>query len=1359
MGSSHLQRSMGGGIASTSLIPRADTAKVQASVRDMLNFWATRSGSAQNRPGFRYVATTKDQHDDLRIERFAFNDEQAYSIEVGERYFRFYQFAEGDEFSDSVVVSDESPPDVDHDFTETFYISDEDDGVDLTPPFAAQPEANFTNTGTFARRYISGIPTTQGLLTGGTGVNRTFWVLPINYPGSAGDWEMEESTLVIEVVVAVSGSGFTGALANVSRVSSDLSTIVSTSSSSAGQAIAAAFTGTLTFTIPASTLAGTDADDRLVVQLVAQGVGGGDNDAMEWSANEGLSYFTTSIETDLVSDSIPYVDGVGNVVGDVVFVDAVVSPVKTWFGSDVVTSPTPSGFGGTVSTTDPYATVDDSGATAGSITATAGSGQTRKQILVTEAGSPGLTQWPNASMLLSLQYTDINSSTNAFSVTARPVRVNSSNVLIEGGSTSSPNGDLEAADGSEPVTFTFLLDPPAAGWAAGSATDRLAIELSYTAGVGVSRTAVLALGSDTETFVTTPAAFDPLGGLDYFYAVADSINKHPSITEYHDDFWYPLPEDADGNALLEVPTPYLQADLADLQFVQAGDIVTITHRDYTPHELIRSEHPTMTFGRWTMLPIAYKPSQSAPTTFVSVDGGVAGAKRLQYKITAINSDTGKESNPAPGGTSAAGGAGSFSAVVANKVLSNTESTALDLSVASVAHGLLTGDEVYIVTVETTDTDRAHQGAIELLQDTVQVIDRTSADAFTLRGTAGLLIDPILLGDDAYPSLQIDYTHAYVQYTTAKPPKAQANQRIEFSWTAASGAGFYNIYRRIKDESALDNEGTEPWGFLDSTTGTSFADVGEDINGVVVVAEVDEETLPPDYKNPFVFGMWPRSSAYHKQRQWFAGFNDRPRQAWGSRIGDFRNFSLRTTLRDDDPVQFDIASEEANEIRHLSSLGRLTIFTSGVVWVVNGDSNGDITPTSIGLESMTYEGATGVRAEGADDSLLYVQARGSTIREIRYNLENGGLSGYQGRDLTVYAPRLFDGYQFKDIAVTRIPHSIVWVVRDDGTLLGLTYIVEHEVWAWHRHDTLNGAILSVATIPEENVDALYAVVRRDIDGTDTYFVERMDVRTIGRANIDTRVESFFVDGGITYNGANTGVTTLTLSGGTTWETGETGLTLTASADLFDSGDPAAGVGWRLVGADGEEVEVDVTAYSSATVVTVTLLTDAPASTQATATADWVKMLEDITGLDHLEGEDVVALADNNVIEDLTVSSGTVVLARPYGVVHVGLPITADIEMLDLDLAQDVDTISDKQKRVAKATLFLEDTRGIQVGIDGTGLQEMQLEHGDEALDLITGKRTIRFPTTYNNEGRVLIRQENPLPAEITAIVRHVEIGDV
>ena len=83
--------------------------------------------------------------------------------------------------------------------------------------------------------------------------------------------------------------------------------------------------------------------------------------------------------------------------------------------------------------------------------------------------------------------------------------------------------------------------------------------------------------------------------------------------------------------------------------------------------------------------------------------------------------------------------------------------------------------------------------------------------------------------------------------------------------------------------------------------------------------------------------------------------------------------------------------------------------------------------------------------------------------------------------------------------------------DSGELYAFTFLREHNVWGWTEME-VDGTVEDVETAPEDDDDVIYVTVKRNIDGTDVRFHERMRPR-----RMETSDDWFFVDCGLQYNG--------------------------------------------------------------------------------------------------------------------------------------------------------------------------------------------------------------------------------------------------
>lgn len=314
-----------------------------------------------------------------------------------------------------------------------------------------------------------------------------------------------------------------------------------------------------------------------------------------------------------------------------------------------------------------------------------------------------------------------------------------------------------------------------------------------------------------------------------------------------------------------------------------------------------------------------------------------------------------------------------------------------------------------------------------------------------------------------------------------------------TWPAVTGAARYNVY---KIENGL-------WGFV-GQAGTSLSFTDNNITP-------DTSRTPPTLSNPFDGeDNYPAAVSYYEQRRWFAGTRNKPQNVWATRSGTESNLASSIPTRDDDAIAFRIAAREVNTVRHIVPLSNLVLLTASAEWRVSPANSDVLTPATVSPRPQSYVGANNVQPAVVNNNLLYAAARGGHVRELSYNWQ---ANGYITADLSILAPHLFDYRRVLDMAFSRAPHPILWCVSSSGELLGLTYVPEQQVQGWHRHSTIRGAFESVCCVTEAEEDAVYTIARRVIEGQTRRYVERLHTRRMG-----TPADAFFVDAGLTYEGA-------------------------------------------------------------------------------------------------------------------------------------------------------------------------------------------------------------------------------------------------
>lgn len=493
--------------------------------------------------------------------------------------------------------------------------------------------------------------------------------------------------------------------------------------------------------------------------------------------------------------------------------------------------------------------------------------------------------------------------------------------------------------------------------------------------------------------------------------------------------------------------------------------------------------------------------------------------------------------------------------------------------------------------------------------------------------------------------------------------------------------------------------------------------------------------------------YPSEVEFFSDRLVFAGTPSQPQTLWFSKAGNYRDFGRSQPILDDDSIAATINARQVNAVKDLLPLDKLIIMTAGGEWQT-GTGEGDVlTPTTIAFKPQTYHGSSGVPALVIGDVGLHVQRGGKVVRTLGYQFER---DGYRGNDITVFSSHLFEGRQIVEWDYAQTPLSVVWAVRDDGTLLALTFLLEQEVIGWTPME-IDGSVESVCCIPEGTEDVLYAVIKRTVGGSEKRYIERLSTRTVE----DIR-EATFLDSFLTYDGRNTGATTMTATGAS-WDVGDQ-VTLTASASTFASTDlqDVIVLGYGA----GLNVRLRITGYTSATVVTAEIDTPVPAAYRGAATTDWGFARDSISGLDHLEGRTVGILCDGRVQDDRVVASGAITLDEPGVLVHVGLPYVADFETLEVNLPGG-ESPRLNTKLIKRLGLIVKDTRSIRAGPDFGHLDEY------ESRDVVTDMAAppalqqdlveMWVQGDWSQRGRVCVRQADPLPMTILAVIPDYEFG--
>lgn len=778
-----------------------------------------------------------------------------------------------------------------------------------------------------------------------------------------------------------------------------------------------------------------------------------------------------------------------------------------------------------------------------------------------------------------------------------------------------------------------------------------------------------------------------------------------------------------------IATPFAGADLAGIRYKQSADVMILVNDGYTPQKLSR-----IADTNWTMADAEFEPAIDQPETGAMT--GTAGADVIRYQVTAIAEDTGEESFAGYGNAKA------FADLLWPAIFSLRVTTTTN-------HNYVTGERVLfrgIVDVNFT-----------FLNGRTYTIEVTGATTFTLDGTTLQGI-----GQNAVaPAGSVEHNRIYsvLTFPTSVNP-------VTVTWGAVPAAIEYNIYREINGIFA----------YIGTSASTSFEDLGYG---------ADASDTPPVSFDLFSLSGNPGAVGFFQQRLTLGGFASDQERARASRIGLFYNFTRSNPTQSDDAISFITNSGKVNRILHFEELERLLVFTSGNVISIEGDEAGSLTPTAINPRIRSGEGCAEVKPIVAGTAILFVQKQGRIINEI---IPNQPGQAFQSRNVTVWAPHLFEGRAVVDWAWAANPFGIVWAVMDDGEMVGFTYLREQEVWGWHRHDTgkLQGdEYVGVCAIPEAGETITYPLVRRlGVNGQSRIYCERMATRDVPYAADGRFVDSYRVDedanedAGKTYElrynsdftDDDSDAWSLTI-GGTTpqWTGDDVGrVILLYGPDgerLWCTINVVVNTNNALVGIRGDTSEwfeddnspndgLDDEGEEDGT---KPFPVDLPFST-----ATWSASVTEVTDAWHLEGRTVSILGDGMAMGTALVTGGRFDLPAPAAHIVWGLRIYSDLKTLELDIAEG-ETLVDKSKEMGQVSLRLERTRGLRLGFHVSDLQEMEPDmcRPDEQYgegDLHTGVITAYCKARTDFRGQVYIRQRDPLPVTILGAYPRVTFGE-
>lgn len=573
-----------------------------------------------------------------------------------------------------------------------------------------------------------------------------------------------------------------------------------------------------------------------------------------------------------------------------------------------------------------------------------------------------------------------------------------------------------------------------------------------------------------------------------------------------------------GGNPYEIATTYLEAALSGLDIFQNGENLIILHEDYRPRELVRTTDTNWALNTMNFRPGALNENGFEPSATLTL-GAVTG---LGITFTAgsavfLESDVGRGIE-----------SGTGKAVITD--FTSTSIVTCDIindfaAVGPIASGswTVTGSPNTAIKVYGTNpvgsivTVGASKG-IEVFTDALSAGNnwwtlspaigngvyylQTGVSAYTTQKPHAVYVDGKKITDLTAALLSVD-------------PQTYMAATKEYAWFFgnADSLGADTIYLRLDDpvdpdtkSTALDpkNSYIQYSHISESKQLWRSGDVGKFIKANGGVLKITQYLTPYLVEAQIILSpgttdsgagwtlqeeVWnstngfPSSGCFFEERLVLA----RGKTIWGSVVGNDNYLNFSTGVRDADAFEFSLGARENYDIQWMEPKDYLLIGTlAGPFKLGPDDPSQATTPLNVIAKKRTSIKCAKKPPISVDDVTLIIQKFGKKLHEFTYQWER---DGYAAPDLTQLSEHLVqDG--ISGMVFQQEPIPVVWMWTETGDLLSLTYSRENGIVALNPHPMDNGTIESLAVIPGDDRDEVWAIINRTINGSTARYVELM-----------------------------------------------------------------------------------------------------------------------------------------------------------------------------------------------------------------------------------------------------------------------------
>lgn len=891
------------------------------------------------------------------------------------------------------------------------------------------------------------------------------------------------------------------------------------------------------------------------------------------------------------------------------------------------------------------------------------------------------------------------------------------------------------------------------------------------------------------------------GGVNYYCVQSTTGNAPPNAT-----YWYAL-----TGTIYEIPSPYLSGELFDIQTTQIDDVLYIAHPNHPVYKLQRLGATDWTLSQVAFIDGPYETINTTPTTMLL--SGPTGNITVQASGTqGVNGGLGFQATDVGRSIRVRFNTGATTTSNSNNALDNlfsvlnqTDTTlyawvwgvitaVTDTTHVSVTLTDIPGSPVPVPATATAVVTGGAVSSINVIQSgegyknqtpSVIVVPHNSTPA-VITATIGILgaITGLTLvsGGGGYaastnlPLLIRSSTNGIPGNGASGYATTDASGIVTSVTLTSGGAGYQGATLSVyvvggtAGSGATATASVSKSGSIESITVTNPG--SGYTNGVDVYID------PPASRvikatTAWQLGLWtsvngyPSSIAVHQSRLCLGGSASNPTSVYASNSGDYENFApteFDGTVIDSDAFAFAVGSNTQNKIKWMvPDENGLLVGTAGSEALIAPSSlQQALTPTNVNVKPMSNYGSIGIPGVRVGKATLFVQRDSRKVRELYYQFT---FNTFQANDISLVGEHLtLTG--FIQMAAAFSPQQVVWFVRNDGTLIGLSYDKEQDVLGWHQH-ALGGysdaaglvaaKVESVCVIPNaaSGYDEVWLAVQRYVNGTVQRSIEKLD--------------SLWENGKLLVN-ANFLDSSVLVSRSGSW-TYAGGIPTTISTLNFkDAYGAPAPHGLQT----GDTLNVTLTGDFGTTTVSmaVTVLDSVTVTIPYTTpgnlldAGNFVGNAGVVRGLTWLKGQTIGVLGDGAVLDDVTVdTSGVATFTNTASQLVLGFRYISQGQTMDIEAGGADGPSQGKQKRIHRVIfrfwqsclLELESKDPTTGGFVPMPWQTDGFTLGNGS-PLFTGDKRWTYEGDWDTEALVGWRTDEPLPSTIELIAVQLETND-